>query len=184
MPQTIQDVRILVVDDNDHIRKLVKVILRSIGINKVAEAESGKQAIAIMKEVVPDVILTDWEMEQMDGLQLTRFIRRSPESPNVFLPVIVMTGQADRVRVLAARDAGVNEFVIKPLSGQVILSRLANILETPRRFVRGGNFFGPDRRRHAKQWDGDERRTSGRAPCAALPQMSQSDINSLINQGR
>jgi len=184
MTQPINDVRILVVDDNDHIRKLVKVILRSIGINKVAEAASGKQAIAIMKEVVPDVVLSDWEMEQMDGLQLTRFIRRSPESPNVFLPVIIMTGQADRMRVLAARDAGVNEFVVKPLSGQIILSRLANILETPRRFVRTGSFFGPDRRRHAKPWDGSERRGPGKSPCAALPQMSQTDINSLINQGR
>jgi len=186
MADSLNSLNLLVADDNEHIRKLVKVILRSLGITRVTEAEDGRHAIAIMQEHVPDVVLSDWEMEPMDGLQLTRYIRRSPESPNIFLPVIIMTGQADRERVLAARDAGVNEFVIKPLCGQVLLSRLSNILDTPRRFVRGGSFFGPDRRRHVKQWAGAERRTRGKpqAPCAALPQMSQKDINSLINQGR
>jgi CheY-like chemotaxis protein len=180
MPQSLADLRILVVDDNEHIRKLVKVILRSIGVTKVGEAENGRQAIDIMKEVVPDVILSDWEMEHMDGLQLARFIRKSPESPNAFLPVIIMTGQADRQRVLAARDAGVNEFVIKPLSAQVILSRLSNILDTPRPFVKSDNFFGPDRRRHLKPWDGVERR--GNAADSARANLSQHQINSLISQ--
>lgn len=189
MTDSLNALSVLIVDDNEHVRRLVKVILRSIGINRTAEAEDGRQAILMMRDAVPDIVLTDWEMEGMDGLQLARYIRRSSDSPNVFLPVIVMTGQADRQRVLAARDAGVNEFVIKPLSAQALLSRIRAILETPRRFVSGGAFFGPDRRRHERPWDGTERRNMSpeppeSAPCAPLRQMSQRGVNGLMNQSR
>ncbi|HVI53330.1 MAG TPA: response regulator [Candidatus Sulfotelmatobacter sp.] len=190
MTDPVNALSVLIVDDNEHVRKLVKVILRSIGVNRTAEAENGRQALNIMREAVPDIVLTDWEMEGMDGLQLTRHIRRSTHSPNVFLPVIVMTGQADMERVLAARDAGVNEFVIKPLSGSALLSRIRAILDTPRPFISGGDFFGPDRRRRTKPWDGEERR--GKAPatqvaspsCNAMPEIAQQAVNTMMNQGR
>lgn len=180
MALNLKQVRFLVVDDNEHIRKLVRVILRSIGADMVEDATDGKDAIAKIEQSVPDIVLCDWEMEPMDGLEFTRYIRRSPNSPNSFLPVIMMTGLADRERVLAARDAGANEFVIKPLSAQTLHSRIASILENPRCFVRSPQFFGPDRRRQQKQWQGQERRDLSKADRSHLPQMNQRDINGLF----
>ncbi len=151
--------RVLVVDDNAHMRKLVVTILQAFGVVQIFEAEGGEQALKILREANPDVAFVDWMMEGMNGLELVRHIRNDPKSPNPFMPVVMLTGYTQLEHVIQARDAGVNEFLAKPVSVKAILARLISVIEYPRPYVRTKNYFGPSRRRHAREeYRGPERR--------------------------
>ncbi len=177
-------IKVLVVDDSDNMCRLVKLLLRSLGITQVADAKDGAEAFKVMEVFRPDLLITDWRMEPVDGLALTRLVRRSDRSTNPYLPIIMMTAYSERGRVLAAREAGVNEFLVKPLSAKALFSRIRAVVEQPRDFVRVGDFFGPDRRRHRdNQYSGEERRgQGGPRPAPATPdaEMGQDDVNRLF----
>jgi DNA-binding response OmpR family regulator len=85
-------------------------------------------------------------------------VRTDDDSPNMFLPIIMMTGHTERARIFSARDAGVTEFLAKPVTAKSLLMRLTNIIEHPRPFVRAKGYFGPDRRRRSEEYAGPERR--------------------------
>ena len=98
-------------------------------------------------------------MKQMDGLEFTRNVRNDPNSPNPFVPINMITGHTEKHHVEAARDAGVTELLAKPITAANLFSRIAEIVERPRAFVRCGHYFGPDRRRHrAEGYNGPWRR--------------------------
>ena len=143
--------RVLVVEDNQHMRSLLRSLLNSIGIREIHEAANGTAALDILREKPCDLILSDLAMKPMDGIDFTREVRLSPRSPNPFLPVIMVTGHTERHKVEAARDAGVTEFIAKPVTAQSLFARIAEILERPRAFVRCESYFGPDRRRKAQE---------------------------------
>ena len=86
-------------------------------------------------------------MAPMDGLELTRRVRNDEKSSNPFVPIIMITGHTEKYRVEAARDAGVTEFLAKPVTAHNLFARITEILERPRAFVRCDSYFGPDRRR-------------------------------------
>lgn len=149
----------MVVDDNQNLRKLANVILRAFGITQIAEADNAEQAWALLRESSPDVILLDWIMEGMSGIDLAKMIRTSSTSPNPFVPIIMLTGNSQIDHVREARDAGVNEFLAKPVSANAILTRLISVIEHPRPFVRTKTYFGPCRRRRTpREYRGPERR--------------------------
>jgi CheY-like chemotaxis protein len=151
--------KILVVDDNVHMRKLVTAILQAFGVIQIYEAEHGERAWAILRESNPDVIVLDWVMEGMSGLELMKMIRTNPQTPNPFVPVIMLTGHTSLDHVRQARDGGVNEFIAKPVSVKTMMARLVSVIEHPRPFVRTGGYFGPCRRRRgAEEYRGPERR--------------------------
>jgi CheY-like chemotaxis protein len=151
--------RVLVVDDNVHMRKLVSTILQAFGISQISEAESGDRAWQSLRETNPDVIVMDWVMEGMSGVDLIRMIRSNPQAPNPFVPVIMLSGHTSLDHVRQARDAGANEFIAKPVSVKTMMSRLVAVIEQPRPYVRTGSFFGPCRRRRAiSEYQGSERR--------------------------
>lgn len=139
--------RILVVDDNQHMRDMVSTILTSFGVGHVRAAGHGAQALSILKNWPAHVAIIDYQMAPMDGLELTRQIRNRETSPNAYLPIIMMTGYAERSRVIAARDAGVNEFLVKPITAKAVLDRLNALARRPREFVEAEHYFGPNRRR-------------------------------------
>jgi len=151
--------KVLVVDDNVHMRKLVVTILQAFGVIQIFEAESGDRAWAILREANPDVVVLDWVMEGMSGLDLMRMIRTNPQSPNPFVPVIMLTGHTSIEHVNKARDAGINEFIAKPVSVKTMMQRLAAVIEQPRPYVRTSVYFGPCRRRRSTDdYRGPERR--------------------------
>lgn len=151
--------KVLVVDDNSHMRTLVRTILNALGIRGVTEAEDGSAAIKILKTTDIDIAICDWQMAPMDGITFTKLIRKSDESPNVYLPIIMLTGHTEMTRVVVARDAGVNEFLAKPVSAKNVYQRIKMILDHPRQFIRTKEYFGPDRRRRADpSYNGPERR--------------------------
>jgi two-component system chemotaxis response regulator CheY len=157
----------MVVDDNAHMRKLVVTILQSFGCTQIQEADSGERAWTVLRDFNPDVIVLDWMMDGMSGLDLTKMIRTSPQSPNPFVPVIMLTGHTHLNQVREARDAGVSEFIAKPVSVRTMMQRLAAVIEHPRPFVRTKGYFGPCRRRRGgTEYAGVERRKDGAAQAA------------------
>lgn len=150
--------KILVVDDNPHMRKLVVTILQAFGVVQIPEAADAQTAWNIMRDANPDVVLLDWMMDGMTGLDLVKMARTSAASANPFVPIIMLTSftQVDHVR--QARDAGANEFLAKPVSVNGILTRLMAVIEHPRPFVRTKVYFGPCRRRRNDEYRGPERR--------------------------
>ena len=160
MPESsYSSLKALIVDDNVHMRALLRSLLNSIGIKDICEAGHGSAAIALMRERKCDLVLSDMAMKPMDGIEFTRDIRNSELSPNPFVPIIMITGHTEKQRVEAARDAGVTEFLAKPITAQNLISRIVEIVERPRAFVRGDQYFGPDRRRRqAEEYAGPWRR--------------------------
>ncbi len=153
--------RVLVVDDNQHMRKLVVAILQAFGVRELWESPDGEHAWKTLRDSNPDVIVLDWQMTGMTGLEFVRLVRNSPKSFNIFLPIMMLTGHTHIDHVRQARDAGANEFLAKPVSVKGILSRLLAVIEHPRPFVRTQTYFGPCRRRRSLvKYTGPERRTA------------------------
>jgi CheY-like chemotaxis protein len=140
------ELKVLLVDDNDHMRTIVGTILKGIGILNVREARDGSEALEALRTWPADIAIVDFRMEPMDGVDFTRLVRNAADSRNPFLPIIMMTGFADRPRVEEARDAGVTELIVKPVTARAIIDRLNAVVYRPRPFVRTEDYFGPQRR--------------------------------------
>jgi two-component system, chemotaxis family, chemotaxis protein CheY len=152
-------ITILIVDDNQHMRGILKELLRAAGVYDIKEASDPLEAFEYMKSSLVDLLLVDLAMPLMDGVEFTRMVRTNENSPNHFLPIIMITGHSERSRVNAARDAGVNEFLVKPVTAKGLMERLSLIVNRPRNFVKSKQYFGPDRRRRADpNFSGEERR--------------------------
>jgi len=145
-----ENLKALIVEDNAHMRALLRALLNSAGIKDVVEAGNGQMAIEILRERKSDLVLSDLAMKPMDGLEFTRYVRNNDQSPNPFVPIIMISGHTEKHRVQAARDAGVTEFLAKPITAHNLFARITEILERPRAFVRCNGYFGPDRRRHQR----------------------------------
>jgi two-component system chemotaxis response regulator CheY len=125
--------KILVVDDNAHMRKLVTTILQAFGVVQIYEADNGQRAWTVVRESNPDVIIADWVMDGMSGIEMVQMLRSNPQSPNPFVPVIMLTGHTSLDHVMQARDAGVNEFIAKPPSLRAHPGLFRSLPPPPRR---------------------------------------------------
>jgi CheY-like chemotaxis protein len=146
MDQGLGELKVLLVDDNEHMRAIVGTILKGIGIVNLREARDGSEALEALRTWPADIAIVDFRMEPMDGVDLTRLVRNAADSRNPFLPIIMMTGFADRPRVEEARDSGVTELIVKPVTAGAIIDRLNAVVYRPRPFVRTADYFGPQRR--------------------------------------
>lgn len=159
MAYQFKNIKILVVENNDPMRNLVKSLLLTFGVGEVMGAVNGEQGFDVFCEESPDLVIADWLMDPVNGIELVEKIRRDSRSPNPFVPVILMTGFSEKRRVEWARDTGVTEFLVKPFTARTLYERIAIIIERPRQFVRAPDFFGPDRRRKSdKGYNGPDRR--------------------------
>ncbi len=138
---------VLIVDPDMPIANLVRNVLRSVGFENVRVAKDGKDALDILLSSPVDLLITDWRMEHMDGVSLLRFLRSDPNSPNRFVPIIMLTGRAERRDVEEARDAGVTEYMVKPVTAKALFERIVQVVENPRSFILAKAYKGPDRRR-------------------------------------
>src|SRR5215468_113993 len=140
-------IEILIVDDNQYMRKVVRNLLVNLGVKNIHEAADGIAGLEAIRTYAPDVVLLDWEMPLLNGAELVRIVR----SPGVFpvpdVPIIMLTGHVERWRVVEATRLGVNEFLKKPVSGKALLDRMVAILANPRPMVQLGNYYGPQPRR-------------------------------------
>lgn len=149
MSDYLKAIRVLIVDERDFVRLLVRQILNALDCKNIEEACNGEEAWEMALVRKPDIVITCWEMAPTNGLDLTRRLRSHPDTPNPFMPVIMMTSHAEFGRVVEARDAGISEYVIKPLSAKSLFGRIHAVIEHPLEFVRTKSYFGPDRRRKA-----------------------------------
>ena len=151
--------KILLVDDNHHMRVLLTEILRAIGVKQVFEAADGAEALQMLRTHPIDIVMTDLAMQPLDGIDFVRLLRNSQDSPNPMIPVIMITGHSTIRRVAEARDVGVSEFLSKPVTARGVIERINRVVENARPFVRSSDYFGPDRRRREDQnYPGPHRR--------------------------
>lgn len=164
--------RFLVVDDNAHMRRILRTLLHGFGAREIYEAEDGPSGLETFTQYGPEIIITDWVMPGFDGLELTRMLRQPDVYANAYVAVIMLTGHSEKAHVTAARDAGVTEFLAKPISANDLYQRILNVVINPRPFIRTESYFGPDRRRHLNpNYNGPERRKGGEANVIPQPRL-------------
>lgn len=164
---------VLVVDDNDFFRNLIETMLRALDVGTIQITDCAEKAIAELSKRQFDCVVTDWAMGSMDGLGLVRRIRTSDKIKKSDVPIIMCSAYTELERVIAARDAGVTEFLAKPISAAHLHDKLANALFADRAFISDENYIGPDRRRRKEQYSGPERRSK----------LSQESIDSVMQDG-
>lgn len=140
-------IKVLIADEDLRIARIVREVLETLGFSTVFMVRDGVEALATLKQEKIDLIITDWNMSPMDGINLIKYLRTSDDSPNRMLPIIMLTGRAEREHVVLARDAGVTEFVVKPFTAKTLCERIALLIEQPRSFIMCKRYVGPDRRR-------------------------------------
>ncbi len=159
MSVSLSRVRFLIVDDNTHAVNLVKAMLRGFGADQLYDAQTVDSAQRRMKITPCDIVILDYMLGAEEGVTFARWLRNDPDSPAPYTPIILLTGHADRPKIVAARDAGVNEFCVKPVTPADLMKRIAWVIDRARPFVRSQTYFGPDRRRHDDpNYRGPERR--------------------------
>ncbi len=149
----------LVVEKHPPMRSMFRGILRELGINNIEDAATPETGFEAFNQKGPDIVLIDWAPD-FDGLGLLDKIRTDPNSDNPFAPVIMITAHGEADRVIEARDAGMTEYLTKPISAKSLYKRIASIVASERPFVRVSDFFGPDRRRKKEDFGDNERRAS------------------------
>jgi two-component system, chemotaxis family, chemotaxis protein CheY len=164
---TIQSLSVLVVDDNQYMRKMIRNLLVNCGIKSIYEAADGIAALDSIRTMAPDAVILDWEMPLLSGPELVRIVR----SPGVFpipdVPIIMLTGHRERWRVVEAVRLGVNEYLTKPVSAKALYDRLVSITVRPRPVVQLGDYYGPEPRKLVMDDDTDAALASTMAAVAA-----------------
>jgi two-component system chemotaxis response regulator CheY len=150
----------LVVDDSVFMQRVLEEVLRELGLGGVAIAEDGIEAFDKFMTYRPDFVITDWDMDKVDGPAFVKRVRTDEKSSNPFVPIIMLTGYGEHSRVLEARDFGITEFMVKPISAGGIYKRIVSLIENPRPFIDSGTgYFGPCRRRlDLANFEGENRR--------------------------
>lgn len=122
-----KDMKILVVDDFSTMRRIIKNLLRDLGFSNADEADDGNSALPMLKTGKYDFLITDWNMPGMTGIDLLRNIRADDALKN--LPVLMVTAEAKRDQIIEAAQAGVNGYVVKPFTAQVLKEKIEKIFE-------------------------------------------------------
>ncbi len=122
-----RDMRILVVDDDAPMRRIVKTTLRQLGFKNILEAEDGQIALDRLKKEEVQLIISDWNMPNMPGIDLLRTVRASEKWKNV--PFIMVTSEGKKENVMEALNAGVSNYVVKPFTTEVMEEKLSEIFK-------------------------------------------------------
>ncbi|MBF0537976.1 MAG: chemotaxis response regulator CheY [Nitrospirae bacterium] len=122
-----KNMKILVVDDFSTMRRIVKNILKQLGFDKIEEAEDGEQAFTKLKNGAFDFLVTDWNMPNVSGLELLKRVRSDAKLKS--MPVLMVTAEAEKEQVVEAVKAGVNNYVIKPFTADVLKEKIEKIFE-------------------------------------------------------
>ena len=122
-----KNIKILVVDDFATMRKIVKNVLQQIGYTNIDEAENGQEALRKLKSDSFDFVISDWNMPEMDGLTLLKKIRADEELKHI--PVIMVTAEAEKSKVIEAIKAGVNNYIVKPFTAETMKQKMDQIYE-------------------------------------------------------
>jgi len=175
------DISILIVDGDRKFQFLLMDILETFGFKDMESVSTGDEALEKITKKYFDLIITEWDVLPMGGIELTKRVRTDKGMPDPMVPIIMISSRADRLNIQEARDAGVNEFLAKPFSVSALRDRMISVIEEPREFVISKNFIGPSRRRRTAQPPGlMERRDRQRKNTDSLGVTVQSDGKTKI----
>lgn len=151
LSELLQNVTVLVVDPDLPIANIIKHVLHNLGFGNIIIRHSVAEAVEVFTSQTIDFIITDFDMTTLDGKQnFVEFVRNSPESPNPYVPIIMLTGHTEQTEVEQARDLGISEFAAKPFTAKSLCDRIVRIIENPRSFIITKRYTGPDRRRKSE----------------------------------
>ena len=140
---TFPDLAALVVDESLYIRRILRDMLTRVGIKRVLEAPDGAEALGILSESKPDLVILDWDLAILSGEEFIRLTRTPTTSPAPTVPIILMLSKPRRYVVDRAIALGVNEIIAKPFSPKVLWSRLDEVINRPRPFVQARGLLRP-----------------------------------------
>lgn len=158
MVSILGELRVCIVDSDGEMRRSIREELSILGINQVRECADLSMALLLLQDFAADLCIVDSMKGHPDGLSLVQHIRTAPDSPAPELAIIMLTENTNTQYVVDARNAGVDEFLAKPIKAKALHSRLLSIVENPRLFVRSPDYTGPDRRYQERSYVGQERR--------------------------
>ena len=155
-----EKVRVLLVDDDEFARDIMISMLQELKVQAMTQAENGAVALQHMtSDLALDIVIADWEMPVMDGIEFTKAVRAQPDLAKAAIPIVMVTSHSQITEVKMARDAGASEFLVKPFSVSSLAKRMRMALDNPRTFVKATSFVGPDRRRRSSSdYEGQQRR--------------------------
>lgn len=119
--------RILVVDDFSTMRRIVKNVLKQLGFETIDEAEDGQQAFSKLQGGGYGFMVTDWNMPNLDGFELLKKVRADAALKD--LPILMVTAEAEKDKVILAIQAGVNNYIVKPFTAEVFKEKMDKIFE-------------------------------------------------------
>ena len=143
----IEALKVLVIDDDHYMRKVIRTMLNAIGVKTVFEASDGASGLEAIKLNDPGLVIVDWEMPLIDGAQFVRLVRSPGQFPMPDVPIIMLSGHGDRWRVVEAARVGAHEYLLKPVSTKALLDRIVAIIGKPRPTVKLDGYYGPLPRR-------------------------------------
>jgi len=120
------NINILIVDDYKTMLRIIRSLLTQIGFNNIDEASNGSAALAKLKEKKYELIISDWNMEPMTGLELLKNVRADEALKTI--PFIMITAESKTDNVIAAKQAGVNNYIVKPFNAETLKAKLASVL--------------------------------------------------------
>lgn len=157
MTYQFKNITVLVVDSQPAIVDLIKGVLTMFGVKHIITCTDGATGLKAAQTQSPDLMIVDWDLDSMNGIEFTKKVRHDPKNP--YVPIIFMTALSSTKRVSEARDSGITEFLRKPFTAESLYKRIEAIVEKPRAFVHSEGFVGPDRRRRRDEpYNGTDRR--------------------------
>jgi CheY-like chemotaxis protein len=179
-PADMKRMKILIVDPNAYMRGVVADSLRRLSVSQISAAATAVEAFTLGRTFKPDIIFVDWDAGRMSGLEFTREVRRNTTGMSRETPIILLAGAIDHDQLMAARQAGINEFLLKPVSAQGVLSRVEEVVLRPRKFIDSRNYVGPCRRRKDDpNFAGPWRRLTDEPPQKATSEMAKENAFKL-----
>ena len=154
----LSQINAVIVDPFQGMRLLYRSVLRVFELGYISDYSDFDNAYHYIQMAAPDFVYIDWS-PTFDGLDFVARLR-DEEAKNRFIPIILISSLTTGAAVTVARDAGIDEFLAKPVSAELMYARLCAVIESNRPFVKADAYFGPNRRRREREFDGEERRTA------------------------
>jgi two-component system chemotaxis response regulator CheY len=148
--------KVLLVDDEHYMRKVVRTMLMGIDMREIYEAADSKAGIDLIRRQRPDVIILDWAMPGLDGPGFVRTVRSPATFPHPNVPIIMLTGHGERSRVAEVVKIGVDGFLLKPVSSKALQDSMVAVLSKPHQVMQSGNGAAPDKLAAAIHADNDQ----------------------------
>jgi two-component system chemotaxis response regulator CheY len=125
-------IRVLIAEDNQYLRKLIRNLLVNVGIKRIDEVVDGLAGFEAIKTLDPDVVILDWDLPLLNGAELVRIVRTPGMLAKSRVPIIMFGASAERWRIAEAKRVGVNAYVTMPISAKALLDRIVSVVANPR----------------------------------------------------